>query len=257
MALSLQAGKTLSIPCRACGSGTILFTVTEGTHALTCSECQASTQVRVYRDGEEWRIATGNEDVAPSSAPPESPEPEVRLTPRKEKKMAKRKLSPQQRQELRKEMKRKLAAGRTRSEILKEASQKYAIAPETARYYLKQLEKSGRKPRGKRKPQTRARAQRSKKTRKGKKRRSAKKSSVRTVARGVGKAPFTLSDVSKNFSRRQLMRAATASELRIQVETIVGKERRVKDKQRELGRELRILAAARRKLESQIRRLAP
>lgn len=53
--------------------------------------------------------------------------------------MAKRKLSAEQRVELRSELKKALEAGKPTPEILKEASAKYGISTITARWYLNSL----------------------------------------------------------------------------------------------------------------------
>lgn len=56
-----------------------------------------------------------------------------------ETKMAKRKLSAEQRRELRAELKKALDAGKPTPEILKETSAKYGISTITARWYLSSL----------------------------------------------------------------------------------------------------------------------
>jgi hypothetical protein len=60
--------------------------------------------------------------------------------------MAKRKLSPVQRQAIRTEIRRRLAARQAPAQITRELAKKYGIAPISARHYLRSLRKTSGKP---------------------------------------------------------------------------------------------------------------
>ncbi len=58
MPLEPRPGMSVPIPCRHCDKSLIRFTVSEGTHSVTCSRCNGATDVKVYAEGPTYRIKT-------------------------------------------------------------------------------------------------------------------------------------------------------------------------------------------------------
>ncbi len=56
--LEPRPGMSLPIPCRHCGVALIRFTVSEGSHSLGCPHCGCATEVKVYAEGQAYRIKT-------------------------------------------------------------------------------------------------------------------------------------------------------------------------------------------------------
>jgi phage FluMu protein Com len=61
---------SVPIPCRHCEKATIRFTVNEGSHSVACPRCGGATEVKVYPDGQAFKIKTskGANRVKPSSS---------------------------------------------------------------------------------------------------------------------------------------------------------------------------------------------
>ena len=59
MPLELRPGTSVPIPCRHCEKSFIRFTVSEGSHSLACPRCGSATDVKVYSEGQSYRIKTG------------------------------------------------------------------------------------------------------------------------------------------------------------------------------------------------------
>jgi phage FluMu protein Com len=49
---------SVPIPCRHCEKSIIRFTVSEGTHSVSCPRCNGLTEVKVYSEGGAFRIKT-------------------------------------------------------------------------------------------------------------------------------------------------------------------------------------------------------
>jgi phage FluMu protein Com len=49
---------SVPIPCRHCEKSLIRFTVSEGTHSVSCPRCNGLTEVKVYSEGGTIRIKT-------------------------------------------------------------------------------------------------------------------------------------------------------------------------------------------------------
>jgi phage FluMu protein Com len=49
---------SVPIPCRHCEKSLIRFTVSEGTHSIACPRCNGTTEVKVYAEGQAYRIKT-------------------------------------------------------------------------------------------------------------------------------------------------------------------------------------------------------
>lgn len=58
MPLDLRPGTSVPIPCRHCEKTLIRFTVSEGGHSLACPRCGCATEVKVYSEGQTYRIKT-------------------------------------------------------------------------------------------------------------------------------------------------------------------------------------------------------
>ena len=56
--LELRPGTSVPIPCRHCDKTLIRFTVSEGTHNVTCPRCNGATEVKVYAEGPAYRVKT-------------------------------------------------------------------------------------------------------------------------------------------------------------------------------------------------------
>ena len=157
--------------------------------------------------------------------------------------MAQRKLSPQQRSALRRQMSHSLSKGVEQSKILKSISKKYGIAQESARWYLKSIR--GAKSNGKAKA----------------KRKSAKRKLKRTASKAAqggihsnGKAGRLL-DVVKTFSRESLKRALAAKDLIPQWRAQLKKKRLLERVEQKVKEKVRAVTSSVRKLEKKIRKL--
>ena len=58
MPLEPRPGMSVPIPCRHCEKSLIRFTVSEGTHSVSCPRCNGLTEVKVYSEGGTIRIKT-------------------------------------------------------------------------------------------------------------------------------------------------------------------------------------------------------
>ena len=70
MPLELRPGTLVPIPCRHCEKAFIRFTVSEGGHSVACPRCGGATEVKVYPEGQGFKIKTskGATRVKPSSS---------------------------------------------------------------------------------------------------------------------------------------------------------------------------------------------
>lgn len=137
MPLEARLDSKVPVPCRHCGEGVRLFAITEGTHSLKCPKCGKTTYVNVLLKGEDVEIRTSLQKTDSSN---NTVERQVRdETPAenlKEILMPKRKLTEEQRQKIREQIRKQLDAGVLKSKILASISQEYAITTEAARWYF-------------------------------------------------------------------------------------------------------------------------
>ena len=70
MPLELRPGTSVPIPCRHCEKALIRFTVSEGGHSVACPRCGGATEVKVYAEGQGFKIKTskGATRIKPSSS---------------------------------------------------------------------------------------------------------------------------------------------------------------------------------------------
>jgi hypothetical protein len=166
--------------------------------------------------------------------------------------MAKQKLTPEKRVALRKELKRKLAAGVSRSEILKTLSTKFGITPEGMRWYLKEKfpkrSKASTASTGKRGMARRGGQTLGKQGAKAKKATSAKPA--------LNGSALHLPEVLNRLTERDLKRLLSAKKMVPDLEASRRREQELRTRVRELGRELRAESYKARKIQRQIKRLA-
>jgi hypothetical protein len=171
--------------------------------------------------------------------------------------MAKQKLTPEKRVELRKELKAQLAAGVKRSEILKSLSAKYGITTEGLRWYLNAVSPNGsaRKPKApKRSKASKSKSRRQKPTKKRPKRARAKRAySRKSSSNGYA---LHLPKALGSLTEKALKGLLAARRLVPRLEASRRREQELRESVRDLGRELRVESTKARKIQRRIRRLA-
>lgn len=171
--------------------------------------------------------------------------------------MAKQKLTPEKRVALRKELHAKQAAGVSRSAILKSLSAKFGISPEGMRWYLKEKSPNGS-------PQKAAAPSKPKAIKGGSRgQKPAAKGPHGTKPR---KAPspkpalngnsLHLPEVLNRLTEKDLKQLLAAKKLVPDLEASRRRERELRARVRDLGRELRAESSKARKIQRQIKRLS-
>jgi hypothetical protein len=168
--------------------------------------------------------------------------------------MPKPKLTPAEKSSLRKELKAKVAAGVSRSEILKTLSKKYGISSEGMRYYLKG-ESTGKKAPKAKKENRGSKSEMAPKSTKKAAKGPAKKRSPSPKATSNGHAAG-LPAILKELSEKHLTHLLAAQKLVPALEASRRREGELRDGVRRLGRELRAESAKARKIHREIKRLA-
>jgi hypothetical protein len=263
----LRPGVTVPIPCRACGGMEILHSsLAEGTHSLSCSKCGVETQIEVYREGDELRLKTRTPSETglppaaeePSSHPDNAIHSSLTLTLRKKepKKMAKQKLTPEKKAALRKELKAKLSAKVSPSEILKSLSAKFGISPEGVRWYMNAESPNGSSKKVKAPKKAKAAKAKSRKPR------PAKKTAKRAKAkRAYSRKPSSngralhLPKFLGTLTEKALKGLLAAKKLVPHLESVRQKEEELRQGVRNLMSKLRAMSSKARRLQRRIKKL--
>lgn len=267
--LELRPGVTVPIPCRACGQGIMQFEIREGTHSVACPKCSVSTQVQVSPQGDRWSLKTAGEtettpppqEATEATAAIDSPETAGKIGPLpkhdEEKDMAKQKLTPEKKAALRKELKAKLAAKVSRSEILKSLSTKFGISPEGIRWYLNAESPNGSSK--KVKPPKKAKAVKAQ----SRKKKPAKKGFQATKAKKAhpskpssNGSALHLPELLGRLTEKALKGLLAAKRLVPVLEASRRREQELRSRVRGLSGELRVESSKARKLQRQIKKLA-
>ncbi|RPH49080.1 MAG: HTH domain-containing protein [Planctomycetota bacterium] len=139
--------------------------------------------------------------------------------------MARKKLSPSQREAIRKEILKRLRAGASRTAVSRDLSEKYHVSTVTIRWYIKSL----------------------------------KGTSVATRTAPVSLSGSTramkLLDIVKNVSEEGLARALAAKKLFVQLQQKLAETERLRRAEREVQRSLQLIAASARQLEKKLHKL--
>ena len=163
--------------------------------------------------------------------------------------MAKRKLSEKDRAGVRRMLKRGVAKGTPQSELLKSVAKVYGISTETARYYLKSLQKGKtkkRKPAAKRKP--------AKATRRRRRKRRAARNGQPSAPDLVRKARAAARDRAREVvTLKRLL--PEYNQVRRSQEKLQGRLQEVRQLERAVSGSLRQATKRAKKLESQLRGL--
>jgi hypothetical protein len=139
--------------------------------------------------------------------------------------MARKKLSPSQREAIRKEILKRLRTGASRTAVSRELSEKYHVSTVTIRWYIKSL----------------------------------KGTSVATrttpVSLSGSSRAMKLLDIVKNVSEEGLARALAAKKLFVQLQQKLAETERLRRAEREVQRSLQLIAASARQLEKKLYKL--
>lgn len=172
--------------------------------------------------------------------------------------MAKQKLTPDKRVELRKELKAQVAAGVKRSEILKSLSAKYGITPEGLRWYLnaESPSRSVRKAKATKKVASgKTKSRKEKPAKKAAKRAWGKRASAAAKASSNGHA-LHLPKVLGELTEKALKGLLAAKRLVPSLEASARREQELKTQIRSLSGELRAERTKARRIHRHIKRLA-
>lgn len=170
--------------------------------------------------------------------------------------MAKQKLTKDQKESLRKELREGLTSGAQRSEMLDTLSRKYGITAESVRWHLNRLDHIDKGP-SKRKGRSRrtSRGVGAPRARRGRRPRKTAAAGAAGKPTSRGAQSPRLRDLIQQLSVRTLRRALHAKRLLPQLEASTRRERQLAQRDRQIRRLLRKARLQRRKLERRIRRL--
>ena len=169
--------------------------------------------------------------------------------------MAKRKLSPEDREALRREMSEQIKSGAEQSDVLKAVSAKYSISVESARWYLKSMKGVPKRKKKSRKKATSKR--KAKPVRRPKTRAKVRRKRKRRIMKGR-KAPgaaIQMKRLVEELSEAALRRALSAKALFPKLEKQRRRETSLKEAHRKSGLALREAARGVEKLKRKIQGL--
>ena len=139
--------------------------------------------------------------------------------------MARKKLSPSQREAIRKEILKRLRTGASRTSVSRDLSEKYHVSTVTIRWYIKSLKGT-----------------------------SVATSTTPVSLSGSSRA-MKLLDIVKNVSEEGLSRALAAKKLFVQLQQKLAETERLRRAEREVQRSLQLIAASARQLEKKLYKL--
>ena len=139
--------------------------------------------------------------------------------------MARKKLSASQREAIRKEILKRLAAGSSRTAVSRDLSKKYGVSTVTIRWYIKSLKGTAPVPQG---------------------------ASLPPVG---SRRAMRLLDIVKNVSEEGLTRALAAKKLFVQLQKKLAETERLRRAEKEVQRSLQLITASARQLEKKLHKL--